>query len=45
MKIKYVRAGDYYTPDLTMPEEAHPIGKWGRMHREYFRENHPTLQY
>ena len=26
-----------------MPEEERPIGKYGHMHREYLRENHPIL--
>ncbi len=34
---------DYYVPDLKLPEEEHLIGKYGRMHREYLRENHPML--
>ena len=29
MDINYIRAGDYYVPDLTLPEETRPIGKWG----------------
>lgn len=33
--IDYVLIGDYYIPDLKLPEEEHPIGKYGRMHREY----------
>ena len=37
MKIQYIRVGDYYIPDLTLPEETRPIGKWGRMHREIGR--------
>ena len=41
MKIQYIRVGDYYIPDLTLPEEKRPIGKWGRMHREYLREYQP----
>ena len=41
MKIQYIRVGDYYIPDLTLPEETRPIGKWGRMHREYLREYQP----
>lgn len=41
MKINYIRSGDYYTPDLKLPEETRPIGKWGRMHREYLKEYHP----
>ena len=44
MKIQYIRVGDYYIPDLTLPEETRPIGKWGRMHREYLREHKP-IQY
>ena len=44
MNIQYIRAGDYYIPDLTLLEENRPIGKWGRMHREYLREHKP-IQY
>ena len=29
MNINYIRVGDYYIPDLTLPEEPHPMGKWG----------------
>ena len=36
------RVGDYYIPDLKLPEEHRPIGKYGRMHREYLREVHPA---
>ena len=42
-EIDYVLVGDYYIPDLKLPEEERPIGKYGRMHREYLRENHPIL--
>ena len=35
MNIEYIRNGDYYIPDLKLPEETRPIGKWGRMHRDY----------
>ena len=41
--IDYVLIGDYYIPDLMLPEEKRPIGKYGRMHREYLKENHPVL--
>ena len=41
--IDYVLVGDYYISDLKQPEEARPIGKYGRMHREYLREHHPIL--
>ena len=39
--IDYILIGDYYIPDLKLPEERRPIGKYGRMHREYLREVHP----
>ena len=44
MEIQYIRVGDYFIPDLMLPEESRPIGKWGRMHREYLREHKP-IQY
>ena len=38
----YELIGDYYIPVLTLTsEEQRPIGKWGRMHREYLTEHHP----
>ena len=40
----YERIGDYYIPVLTLSsEEQRPIGKWGRMHRDYLKEHHPIL--
>lgn len=40
----YELIGDYYIPVLILPsEEQRPIGKWGRMHREYLREHRPIL--
>ena len=44
MDISYIRSGDYFIPDLKLPEETRPIGKWGRMHRDYLKEHHP-IQY
>ena len=44
MSINYIRTGDYFIPDLKLSEETRPIGKWGRMHREYLKEHHP-IQY
>ena len=44
MEIELIRVGDYYIPNLTLPEESRPIGKWGRMHRDYLREHKP-IQY
>ena len=40
--IDYILVGDYYIPDLKLPEEHRPIGKYGRLHREYLREIHPA---
>ncbi len=39
--IDYVLVGDYYIPMLTLPEENRPIGRWGRMRRDYLKENRP----
>ncbi len=40
----YEPVGDYYIPVLTLSsEEQRPIGKWGRMHREYLKEHRPIL--
>ena len=41
--IDYVLIEDYYIPDLKLPTEERPIGKFGRMHRKYLRENKPML--
>ncbi len=40
-ELNYIRCGDYYTPDICLPEENRPIGRWGRMHRDYLKEHHP----
>ena len=38
----YELIGDYYIPVLTLSsEEQRPIGKWGRLHRDYLKEHHP----
>ena len=41
INIPYIRSGDYFIPDLKLTEETRPIGKWGRMHRDYLKEHHP----
>ena len=40
-ELTYIRCSDYYIPDLHLPEENRPIGRWGRMHRDYIKEHHP----
>ena len=42
MELNYIRCGDYYIPNLKLSEEKRPIGKWGRMHRDYLKEHHPV---
>lgn len=37
--LTYTLVGDYYIPDLTIPDENVAIGKWGRMYRTYLKEN------
>ena len=38
--ISYTLVGDYYIPDLQLPEENRPIGIWGRMHKDYLEQHH-----
>ena len=33
--------GDYFIPDLKLPQENRSIGKYGRMHRDYLQEHNP----
>ena len=38
----YELIGDYYIPVLTLSsDEQRPIGKWGRLHRDYLKEHRP----
>ena len=41
--IDYILVGDYYMPDLKLPEEHRSIGRWGSLHREYLRKHRPVL--
>ena len=41
--IDYVLAGDYYIPELKLPEEKRTIGHYGRLHREYLRQVKPIV--
>ena len=40
-EISYTLVGDYYIPNIALPEENRPIGCWGRMHRDYLEQHHP----
>ena len=42
--IEYVRQGDYYIPNLTVPDEKeYNIGKYGRLRRTFLKEHHNWL--
>ena len=41
--IEYVRNGDYYIPNLKAPEGTYNIGKYGRLHSIFIKENRPCL--
>lgn len=38
-KLGYLQTGDYFIPDLKLPQENRSIGKYGRMHRDYLQEH------
>jgi len=40
-KLNCIRCGDYYIPDIRLPKENRPIGRWGRLHRDYIKEHNP----
>ena len=41
--IEYVRNGDYYIPNLKAPEGTYNIGKYGRLHSIFIKENRPRI--
>jgi hypothetical protein len=42
--IEYVRNGEYYIPNLTIPDnKVYNIGKYGRLHSIFIKENRPCL--
>ena len=42
-ELNYICCGDYYIPDIRLPEESRSIGRWGRMHRDYIKEHRHLL--
>ena len=43
-ELTYTRSGDYLLPNLKLSEtEEKPLGKYGRMRRNYLREHRPVL--
>lgn len=44
MEITYSQCGDYLIPNLALSEEdQQPIGKYGRMRKQYLKEQHPVI--
>ena len=41
LTIPYVKVGDYYFPNFTLPPDTGDIGFWGRRRKEYLREHRP----
>ena len=41
--LEYTLVGDYFLPNLALTEELRPIGKWGKLHRKYLKQEHPIL--
>ena len=42
--LTYTRCGDYDIPNLTLSEiENKPLGKYGRMRKNYLKEHRPIL--
>ena len=40
----YTQSGDYYIPDITLPEGSNiKIGKYGRMRHCFLKEHHPVI--
>lgn len=45
-EITYTRQGDYYLPDLKLPnQDNREIGIWGQRRRRYLRDHHKILYY
>ena len=44
--ITYTRQGEYYLPNLKLPDqEPREIGVWGQRRRRYLKEHHKILYY
>ena len=40
----YRQAGDYFIPNITLPDDGeYQIGKYGRMRRSHLKEHRPSL--
>ena len=44
MEMTYTRNGDYLIPDLSLTAtEQKPLGKYGRLRKDYLKEHRPIL--
>ncbi len=43
MELRYVKSGDYYIPDLALPEGNYTIGKYGRLRWDYLKKHRPII--
>lgn len=43
MELTYSKNGDYYLPDLCVPDTKYEIGKYGMMRRAYLKNHRPGL--
>ncbi|MGI5899239.1 MAG: TnpV protein [Christensenellales bacterium] len=41
MELTYTKCGDYFIPDLSLPDmSGYQLGKYGRMRKAYLKEHH-----
>lgn len=43
MELTYTKNGDYFIPNLAIPEEKRPIGKYGNLRKKYLKEYHTGI--
>lgn len=42
--LTYTQVGDYYYPDLCLPEtDDRPLGKYGMLRKTYLKQHRPML--
>ena len=43
-QLSYIKNGDYLIPNLSLsPQEQQPLGKYGRMRKQFLQEHRPVL--